>query len=139
MADYNRNAQLKAIESLPAPRLQLRWEPNQGTKRYPSERYPWTCRYELVMPLRDGDIRGDEGKKKRRQLTVRMGVKTLRGSDCEPMYRWPTNEFFADAPYRDGRHAEWDANALGGIPIYVIGIDGRAALMKNTQKDKANG
>ncbi|MHB1065669.1 MAG: hypothetical protein ACYC1Z_14475, partial [Georgenia sp.] len=32
-------------------------------------------------------------------------------------------------PYRDGVHAGWDAEALGGLPVYVVTPDGPPALV----------
>lgn len=129
MSVYDRKAQIKALQSLPAPRLQLRWTPMK-----PESGYQWACYYELVVPLRDGDIRrGGSRSSNPTTLVVPMRRKCLRGSRNEPMIG-PGGELYADTPYRDGRHAEWDAAELGGIPIYVVALDGRALLVENTQK-----
>ena len=43
--------------TLPAPRLQLRWAPAKPNKH----KWNWACHYELVLPLREHDIRGEQG------------------------------------------------------------------------------
>lgn len=81
--------------SLPAPRLQLRWR--RPTKRELARQslgfindQRWTCVYELILPLQEGDIRR---KKDSGELTLeicRTFTSTGR-SDCPD-----------HAPFRDG-------------------------------------
>lgn len=115
--------------SLPAPRLQLRWaEADDGDKHY-----QWQCHYELVLPLREHDIRREvydaEGMQTGEvsELVVPLKPPTRRGSNCEPC-RAQDGTSYCDAPYRDGAHAGWDAAALGGLPVYVIDVQGRPFL-----------
>lgn len=105
--------------SLPSPRLQLRWR--RPTARELARRsigfandQRWTCVYELVLPLRDGDCRR---KKKSSEAVIRLGrTFTSTGRVEPPDY----------APFRDGAHALWDSEALRGIPVFIIGADGSA-------------
>lgn len=116
-----------SIEKLPAPRLQLRWvESTQDS------RYEWECHYELVLPLGEHDIRrevyDDDGEEvgKVDELVVAMKPPTIRGSTAIPCTDQFTGERYADAPFRDGAHASWDAKLLGNLPAYVIAPDGMA-------------
>lgn len=117
---------MHAIE-LPAPRLQIRWEVNPDSE---SRYYEYLCHYELVMPLREHDIRrevyDDSGKMtgKRTELVIPMGGPSKRGSDHPPCTVPNSDQLCFDAPYRNGAHASWDAEALGGLPVWVIALDG---------------
>lgn len=74
----------------------------------------WTCVYELVLPLQDGDIRR---KKKKNELALEIGrTFTSTGRSVAPDY----------LPFRDGAHAQWDSKALHDIPIFIISPDGSA-------------
>lgn len=112
---------------LVAPRLQLRWAPTAPNDRA----YPWECHYELVMPLREIDIRRDvyneDGEKigEVSELVVELKPPTRRYSDMTPCQAQDGSCYY-DEPYRDGAHAQWDAEALGGLPIYVIATNGEA-------------
>lgn len=121
-------------ETLPAPRLQLRWaeaEPNELGRQ-------WACHYELVLPLGKHDIRrevyNEDGEMtgKVSELVAPLKPPTLRGSSSTPCEAKDGTRYY-DAPYRDGAHAQWDAKALGGLPIYVIGPDGKAFERPNKE------
>lgn len=114
-----------AEANLPAPRLQLRWaEADDGDKHY-----QWRCHYELVLPLREHDVRrevyDDDGIQTGEvsELVVALKPPTMRASNGEPC-RARDGTRYCDAPYRDGAHAGWDAAALGGLPVYVIDVQG---------------
>ncbi|MFG1376120.1 hypothetical protein [Xanthobacter autotrophicus] len=101
----------KQVPHLPAPRLQFRWVPNEHAD------YEWIVFYELVLPLGKYDCRREGPKGASGELALEIG-KTLRGSS----QTCPN-----DKPYRDGTHANWDNEALGGhLPIIVIDPQGRA-------------
>lgn len=110
-------------EKLPAPRIQLRWQPSTGTG------YQWECHYELVIALRKTDVRAEQyGPRGGRlpnlkELVVPIKPPSLRGSSQTPC-TWSDGTRSYDAPYRDGAHAMWDAEQLGNPPIYVIAPDG---------------
>lgn len=112
---------------LPAPRLQLRWEPSDDG------RYHWQCHYELVLPLREHDIRrevcDDEGVQTGEvsELVVAMKPPSYRTGGGEPC-RAQDGSTYYDPPFRDGAHAGWDAAALGGLPVYVIDVQGTPYL-----------
>lgn len=116
---------------LPAPRLQLRWvvaDPDEGPW-FADERF-WECHYELVLPLDHGDIRREiwkDGEQvgERSELVVAIKQPTRRGGSRDPCVLGD-GTLYADTPFRDGAHARWDAALLGGLPIYVIALDGSA-------------
>ena len=114
-------------ERLPAPRLQLRWvvNPEDGSS------HEYLCHYEMVIPLREHDIRrevyDDDGMTtgEIEELVIPIIAPTKRGSNRVPCVDTLGRRFY-DAPYRDGVHACWDSEALGGLPIFVIDLDGTA-------------
>jgi hypothetical protein len=115
--------------------MQLRWEEapeNDGG-------WDWQCLYELVLPLRPGDIRrekfDDDGNVIERQseLVVSMGPPLMRGSTERPTFS-ALGERYADTPYRNGAHALWDSAHLGDLPIFVIGPDGRVFPVEKPAK-----
>ena len=114
---------------LPAPRLQLRWSKADDGDTH----YLWHCHYELVLPLREHDIRrevyDDDGEQigEVKELVVTMKPPTRRRGGGEPCHA-KDGTTYCDAPYRDGAHADWDAEALGGIPVYVIDAHGTPFL-----------
>lgn len=97
--------------SVPAPRLQLRWQDGEET----------ICHYELVFPLRDADIRNEANTG---YAVIELGRTTSRGGGAvRPWERNPPKERM---PYRDGAHASWDAKELR-LPVFVIAPDGTFA------------
>ena len=84
-----------------------------------------------MLPLRKHDIRrevcDDDGMMAREidELVVPVKCPTKRGGNHLPCYDMLGNRYYDD-PIRDGKHAEWDAEALGGLPIFVIDLDGKA-------------
>lgn len=114
-----------AKNKLPAPRIQLRWQPSIDTG------YQWECHYELVIALRKHDIRAEqEGPRGGRrpnlkELAIPIKQPSLRGSSQTPCTFLDGTRSY-DPPYRDGAHAMWDAEHLGNLPIYVIAPDGMA-------------
>ncbi len=112
----------------PTPRLQLRWEPYTGESSIGAN---WCCHYELVLPLGEFDIRREiwkDGEEvgRRDELVVPIKMPQLRECSTTPCVIPATGEEYADAPYRDGAHAKWDAKVLGGLPIFVIAPSGTA-------------
>ncbi|MFT8945973.1 MAG: hypothetical protein ABF876_05250 [Acetobacter aceti] len=104
-------------EDLPAPRLQLRWEDHGGI-----------CHYELILPLQEYDVRRYEADVKRsRLMAVPLGL--TRRSPSGP----PTTKLGGlDRPFRDGKHIEWDAKALG-LPAYVIWGDKTESIARKAE------
>lgn len=99
--------EVKNIMGLPLPRLELRWVKTGATW---SER---DCVYEMVIPLRSLDVRREDEncKQVRSTLRIEMGRTKVTGgthNDQPPIY-----EGKVDAPFRDGSHAQWDADVLG--------------------------
>lgn len=119
---------------LPAPRLQLRWERYEGDVGRAgifAMGEQWACHYELVLPLREHDIRREiyeDGEQvgERSELVVPLKGPSIRGSVRAPCDFDGNGGHDWDTPYRDGAHAKWDALALGGLPIFVIALDGVA-------------
>lgn len=115
---------------MPEPRLQMRWvhrsEPHDLD--CDGER-SWECHYELVLPLREFDIRrevyeGGEQVGERENLVVPLKGPTIRGSNGNVPCIDRQGQHYYDAPIRDGAHAVWDGEVLGNLPIYVIAPDG---------------
>lgn len=109
-----------------APRLELRWYPldkDWSTKE---------CEYSLVIPLRATDVRrdseGDHGEPiKLDVLTVPLETTRVEGGGC-PLDVTRPEGLQIERPYRSGAHAKWDAQALNGLPVYVV-CEGRAMLL----------
>lgn len=99
------------MTKLPSPRLQFRWVPD------PTGEYPWVAVYELVIGLREHDIRRESGKNSTGEMAVELG-RTRRGGGS---FNLPN-----DMPFRDGAHAKWDSEQLGNLPILVIDPNGKA-------------
>jgi hypothetical protein len=115
-----------AKKDLAPTRLQLRWtEDERGECVY-------RCYYELVLPLGESDLRREQqgprgGKRPDRTALVVPIADTGRNSTASPgtlVGEGGVVFAFFDAPYRDGRHAEWDAAHLGDLPIYMVTVDG---------------
>lgn len=104
------------MDSLPAPRLQLRWrKPTAKEKKRSVLGRDWTCVYELILPLGEGDIR----RKAKRDFQALEICRTFVGTtDTNPTF----------APFRDGCHARWDSKLLGNLPIYIVAPDGSAIV-----------
>jgi len=81
-------------------RLELRWE------KTPQDReWPWMCHYELLIPLLTaGEIRAT------------LGGTNVGSSRSSMVYEDGT----IDTPFRDGAHAKWDSEILGGLPVNVV-------------------
>jgi len=113
---------------MPAPRLELRWIKTGET---------WSqrdCAYNLVLPLRDIDIRreDDNGEIVRNTLTLEIGRTRVKGGF---KYLFQPNEedgYQIGTPYRDCAHAMWDSNALCGIPVYAV-FEEHAMLVPNAK------
>lgn len=103
---------------LPAPRLQLRYR--KPTDDEMIGRSPdWVCVYELILPLREHDIRREREDIGDQDFMALEISKTFVGTT-----RTPCNE----TPFRDGAHAKWDSEVLGRLPIYAIDPDGTPHL-----------
>ena len=117
-----------AAPQIVAPRLQMRWVREEGPSEFSfTTENDWLCHYELVLPLREFDIRPEvyvdgEQVDEVSELVIPIKGPTRRGSNGTDPCSW---EGF-DAPYRDGVHAGWDSDVLGDLPIFVIAPDGRA-------------
>jgi hypothetical protein len=132
-------------QPLPAPRLQLRWEkPSKDlAAEFMAFKPTWACHYELVLPLRQGDVRGeaDNGKgdyvHTHDELVVPIKSPSGRGGEGrEPCKaNWSPTGYYDDTPYRDGVHALWDAKVLGDPPIFVIAPDGTALRVRGAAED----
>jgi hypothetical protein len=107
-----------------APRLQLRWGAatedeadghTPASLRAAFKSTVWTCHYELVLPLREGDIRrGYPDEPDYDVLVIPLGKTTTTSLQREPSH----------PPYRDGHHAQRDSTLLGKLPVYHVASDG---------------
>ena len=115
--------------SLPAPRLELRWIKTGKTWQRRE------CSYALVIPLDEFDIRreDEDGKKVRSELSIEIGRTGVNGGrDQGPIWE----DKYIDTPYRDGSHSLWDAKHLGNLPVYVVCED-KAMLHEPKRKESA--
>lgn len=101
----------KTLLAMPCPRLELRWVKDGDSWR------TCTCVYSLVIPLDKLDIRSTDHPDKSRELVLEMSrTNVASGDDSPPIY-----DGKVDTPYRDGAHAQWDCEALGGhLPIVAV-------------------
>lgn len=123
-------------DGLPTPRIELRWRDPKHEERI-KDGYTSVCDYDLVIGLREVDIRVDDtdGRvcKGSREYRVNLG-KT--GSSGNAASRFHPD--FIEGPFRDSSHAMWDGVQLGRPPIYKIAA-GHAQLMDYPQHVTAAG
>ena len=80
------------------PVLELTW--SKSTEKG----FNWHAEYELVIPVRDADIRSENGV-----FRVKLGGTNIETSTKD----FPMEDGAVSVPYRDGAHMKWDAEALG--------------------------
>ena len=98
-------------QSLPVPRLQLRWEGEY-------------CHYEMVILLGEHDTRrerniNDGDPDNSRYMAIPFGITHATGGAPDHLYSDGHNSIKVEPPYRDGMHAQWDAYQLK-LPVYVV-------------------
>lgn len=99
---------------IPCPRLEFEWIKTGETWR---ER---ECIYSLVLPLGEYDIRREdgEGNKVRSETKAELGRTRVTGGKGTPPI-W--DDGIVESPFRDGAHAKFDNDALGGhLPIVSV-------------------
>ena len=120
--------EVKDIMGLPLPRLELRWV---KIKESWDER---ECIYEMVIPLRELDLRREDknGKQVRSTLRIEMGRTNVTGGtkNAQP----PIYDGKVDAPFRDGVRAQWDADALN-MTVWATCEDCFTRLYPKVPKD----
>ena len=100
---------------MPCPRLELRWERISESDEI--GQYNWRCVYSLVIPLGEHDIRSTDVEGKPREKALEIGVTR---SNISNGYS-PVRDGKVDTPFRDGAHAQWDNESLGGhLPIVAV-------------------
>jgi len=110
------DAKVHPVDTLvmPCPRLEFRWLMAGDSW---SER---ECVYSLVIPLREFDIRreNEDGESVFTEKFIEIGRTDVRGYRAGP----PIHEDGTiDTPFRDGAHARFDNEALGGhLPIVAV-------------------
>ena len=94
---------------MPCPRLELEWIKTGADWRNRE------CIYSLVLPLGEYDIRRGEDCS---ECKAEIGRTTVTGGNGKP----PISENGGvEAPFRDGAHSKFDAEALGGhIPRVAV-------------------
>jgi len=113
--------------AMPCPRLELRWV-KSGESWYERE-----CVYSLVFPLGELDIRSTDVEGNPRERSLEISRTKVRGGNGEP----PICDGEVYTPYRDGAHAFWDRDALGGhLPIVAVCED-VATLVKLRPRHEA--
>lgn len=119
-------------EKMPAPRLELRWRDIEKQ----TDQNTVECVYSLVLSLGPHDIRAEREREDGEplpnvmELSVQLG-RTLSNNNAKRRYDSMRDE--VQTPYRDGAHAQWDAEQLGGLPIYAV-ADGRAWLVPRNKE-----
>lgn len=111
--------------TLPCPRLELNWVPIDELAVKESEvwmyekagvpvpRNDWLCEYLMVLPLQSGDIRQVDGC-----LEFPVLITSTR---CARNGLSPVVNGVVEVPWRDGKHIQWDAKALGGhLPMFAV-------------------
>ena len=98
------------MAEIPCPRFEFRWEKDGES---------WekcVCKYSLVIPVARYDIRSNDGELT--EITLKIGTtKVGRGNNKRPVW----DNGIVETPFRDGAHAQWDCESLGGhIPIVAI-------------------
>lgn len=107
---------LKTSE-LPMPRLELRWDADDAP---PPDGYPVgtrACRYLLVMPLDQWDIRREDENGEQVRDAFETELRCTVRSFGNPQLVWLESNS-VDTPYRDGAHARWDSHVLK-IPAFA--------------------
>jgi len=121
--------EIKDIMGLPLPRLELRWVKIGETW---NER---ECIYEMVMPLQELDVRREDknGKQVRSVLRIEMGRTKVTGGteNAHP----PIRDGKVDAPFRDGAHAQWDADVLN-MTVWATCEESFSRLYPKAPEDK---
>jgi hypothetical protein len=94
----------------PCPRFEFLWE------RIEEADFNWRCVYSLVIPLGEFDIRRTDAKNNPTEMKLEIGKTRTRIGRGFPVCNGEV-----ETPFRDGVHAQWDCDALGGhIPIVAV-------------------
>jgi hypothetical protein len=98
-------------DKIPCPRFEFKWV-KTGASWISRE-----CIYSLVIPLRELDIRHTDNPGNPTEKTLEIGRTEVNGGNGEP----PMNDGMVNTPFRDGAHARWDNESLGGhLPIVAV-------------------
>ncbi len=113
---------------MPCPRLEFRWI-KEGESWYERE-----CVYGLVLPLGKYDIRHTDPEDHPTEKVLEIGRTKVTGGNGQP----PIYDGKVDTPFRDGAHAQWDCDALGGhIPIVAVCGDVATIVEKQPKRTSA--
>ena len=94
---------------IPCPRLEFRWE------KVSEDWLERLCVYSLVLPLKKHDIRRTDVEGNPKELRLEIGRTKVKSGEG------PVFDGGVDVPLRDGAHAHWDNEALGGhLPVVAI-------------------
>ena len=97
----------------------------------PIDRESWRVLYELVLPLRELDIRGtfgnaavDSPEDTPNGRTVYLAKDNsmrlpLGRTEVTAYPGYPMRGENISIPFRDGAHAQWDGQRLGGLAVYA--------------------
>ena len=117
---------------MPCPRLEFRWERISEDGDF--GRFNWKCVYSLVLPLGEHDIRSTDVEGNPREKALEIGVTR---SNIGHGYS-PVREGKVETPFRDGTHAKWDCDALGGhLPIVAVCGDVATLVEKQPKRTSA--
>lgn len=116
---------------MPCPRLEFRWE---RISEDDFGRFNWKCVYSLVLPLGEHDIRSTDVEGNPREKALEIGVtRSSIGHGYSPV-----RDGKVETPFRDGAHAVWDCEALGGhLPIVAVCCDVATLVDKQPKRTSA--
>jgi hypothetical protein len=113
--------------NLPCPRFEFLWE------KFGDTRFNWKCTYSLVIPLGQYDLRHTDGEGKPKEIKLEIGTTKTTISRGTPVRLGEV-----DTPFRDGAHAQWDCDALGGhIPIVAVCGESMTLVPKQPKEQSA--
>ena len=95
----------------PCPRFQFKWVKVglNWEKRI--------CIYSLILPLKKLDVRHTDGNNNPTEQVLEISRTNVTDGNGEP----PIYAGIVNTPFRDGVHAQWDNEALGGH-ISIIAV-----------------
>lgn len=129
------------MQKLPCPRFELRWEQidelavedefakELEMRGLPIPRWNWQCVYSLILPLAEFDIRRESHDD---EMRVQINVTKCQRGDTIAKPIDADGE--VETPFRDGMHAKWDSDAIGGnVPVVAICGDVFTVIKKSEE------
>jgi hypothetical protein len=109
----------------PCPRIDLKWRyvTDEELEAGHGIDAKWACDFGLTMPVQRNDIRSNVYDEEndvemigcKSEIFHKFGT-TFRGGGLTPKGH--------DVPFRDGVHAKYDADVLGGLEVWITDLYG---------------